>query len=104
MVDGGVRAAGDGQGMVPVVAPHEVHHFPHVWAPEGVAVLEPHVGLVPRTGRGYVAAVDDEVGQAHRDRLALLDRAVLPGLNVRGDLDGAAIPVEEPESVPTARG
>jgi hypothetical protein len=44
------------------------------------------------------------VGQADRDRLALLDRPVLPDGDVGGDLDGAALVVEEPEAVAAAGG
>ena len=41
---------------------------------------------------------------ADRDRLALFDLAVLPRLDVAGDLDGAAVEVEEPEAVAAAGG
>ena len=41
---------------------------------------------------------------ADRDGLALLDGAVLAGLDVGGDLDGAAVEVEEAEAVAAAGG
>ncbi len=104
VVDRGVRAAAMRQAVVPVVAPHEVHHLAHVLAPERVRELEAeHVG-VEVAGRVGVVAVHHRVRDADRDRLALLDRAVLPGLDVGGDLDGAAVDVEEPEAVAAAGG
>ena len=42
------------------------------------------------------------MGEADRDRLALLDPAVLADGDVGADLDGAALVVEEPEAVAAA--
>ena len=44
------------------------------------------------------------MGEPDRDGLLLLDLAVLAGIDVRRDLDGAAIDVEEPEAVSASRG
>ena len=87
---------------MPVVASHEVHHFAQVLAPEAVAQLEPELLCVEVAGGVRVAAVHDRVRDAHRDGFTLLDRPVLPHLDVGRDLDGPSVDVEEAETVAAA--
>ena len=104
VVQRGVRAAGDGHAVVPCVDPHEPHHLAHARVHQGVGQGEGQVLLVEGAGALGVGGVDDDVREADRDRLALLDLAVLPDGDVGADLDGAALVVEEPEAVAAAGG
>jgi hypothetical protein len=79
-------------------------NLPHVRVHQGVRQREGQVRLVERAGALGVGRVDDDMGQADGNVLALFDPAVRPDGDIGADLDGAAFVVEEPEPVPAAGG
>ncbi|SED65056.1 hypothetical protein SAMN05428954_0689 [Streptomyces sp. 2112.3] len=90
--------------VVLVADPHEVHDLAHVRRAEGVREPEAQVLLVPGAGAVDVVRVQHHVGELDRNGLAFLDLAVPARLEVGGDLDGAAVDVEEAEAVAAAGG
>ena len=99
-----MRPAGEGHGVVPRVAAHEVHDRADVRPGERVGQPEGKDVGIPLGGAVRVRAVQHYVRQAHRDRLALLDLAMDPDLNPGGHLDGAAVQIEEAQPVPASLG
>ncbi len=103
-MQGRVRAAGDGEAVVPVVAPHEPHHVAHPRVHQGVRQRERQVLLVEGLGALRVPRIHHHVGESDRDRFLLLDGAVAADGDVGADLDASAFVVEEPEAVAAAGG
>jgi hypothetical protein len=71
-----VRAAGDGQAVVPGVDPQEPHHRADGRVRESVGQPEAQVALVPGHGGLRRGRVDHHVREPDRDGLALLDPPV----------------------------
>ena len=90
--------------MVHGVGAQEPHHLAQVRGVQGVGQREAQVLVVERDGLLRAGGVDDDVAELDRHRLPLLDLAVGAHRDVGGDLDRAALVVEEPEAVPAARG